>query len=223
MESGILAAIRTDRRGQEAVIGLRGAGATLGEESLLGHGFADPDIRFEALVPSQVRWMPWPSPGDDTQTGFNSIEWAATSVIAARIRVQLDRTHRNRLQSIDQKVAEALVLLSAETVHGSDEPVLHHITRQTLARIIGLNRSVVSTICASFIRRGWCLLDGRAIVVLDADALRTHAAGRLSTATDSLHKRLQLSQQRLVTLVAEVRLHRGAAAPSPTSSDRVAS
>jgi len=178
LDAGLVAAVRTDARGQRAIIETRGAGATIGEDSLIGFRALDADLYFEALVPTRVRWVD----AGSLHAGATDVSKAVMAVMAARVRQQQETAYRNRLQSLAQRVAHQLVALSHETVLGTDAPALEHITRFDLARIVGSNRSGVSKLCSGFETRGWCRIVGKSISVTDEPALTAYA----SRGTDSI-------------------------------------
>jgi CRP-like cAMP-binding protein len=201
VDAGLLAAVRTDPRGQEAIVEVRGAGATLGEDSLIGYRSLDAGTYFEALVPTRVSWI---EPGS-IQTDGHALSKAVLSILATRVRQQQETAHRTRLQSLAQRVADQLVALSHETVLGSDETALHHLSRFDLARTLGTNRSAVSKLCTGFERRGWCHIDGKSITVTDEAALTSYAARGVTPSEDSIHERMLQHQQVLIDLAARRR------------------
>jgi CRP-like cAMP-binding protein len=172
VEGGLLAVVDTDRRGQQAVVDLRGAGAVLDVGCLLAAQEPGPAYGLEALLPTRVRWLD-AAPLRSADAGDLTV--AVLAVLAARTRRQHGAACRRRLQTGPQRVAELLVDLSREAaLDGS--PALERLSRFDLARIVGLSRSAVSTFCARFERRGWCRLLGETGAFLDVDALSAYAA-----------------------------------------------
>lgn len=200
VEAGLLAAIRTDPRGQQAVVELHGAGATIGESNLLQHTSFEGDLVLEALVPTRIRWIDPASLGlapDPTLTK------AVLAVLATRTRVLHDIACRKRLQNIRQQVAQQLIDLWSETALGSDAPALHHISHFDLARIVGTNRSVVTKVRSEFRDREWCTIANHDIVELDIPALTSFAARGLTSLSDRPQERLRRRQAALSLLVEQ--------------------
>lgn len=198
VEAGLLAAVRTDSRGQEAVVELHGAGATLGESNLLQHTRADTDLTLEAVVPTRVRWI---DPSAIRTAPDPALTRAVLAVLATRTRVLHDIACRKRLQNIRQQVAQQLLDLWSETALGSDAPALHHLSHFDLARIVGTNRSVVTKVRSEFRHRGWCTLVNHDLVALDVPALHSFATQGLISLSERPQERLRRRQAALSVLV----------------------
>lgn len=200
VEAGLLAAVRTDARGQQAVVELHGAGATIGESNLLQHTDAETDLVLEALVPTRVRWV---DPARIGSAPDPALTRAVLAVLATRTRVLHDIACRKRLQNVRQQVAQQLIDLWTETALGSNAPALHHVSHFDLARIVGTNRSVVTKVRSEFRDRGWCTIADHEIVELEIPALSAFATRGLASPGEHPQERLRRRQAALSVLVEQ--------------------
>ena len=197
IDAGLVAAVRLDDRGQQAVIELRGTGETLGEASLTGSRPSRDESDLRALVPTLISWYQPSIPMIPTQ----DVVRATLAVFAARTRQQQDAAFRRRQQSVSQRVAELLVDLWDETAYDENPRALSHLSRFDLAGIVASNRSVVSTICQEFERRDWCRAVGKAHAIIDPTALAGYASRGLPPLAERPRKRLLDYQRTLWDLV----------------------
>ncbi|GAB7007907.1 hypothetical protein JCM18899A_53860 [Nocardioides sp. AN3] len=198
VEAGLVAVVRRDSREQEAVIEVRGAGAVIGVDGLIGHRGLGRSAMLEALVPTRITWVDV-APASETTPA--PLLGAVMSVLAASTRQQQDAAWRRRTQSVPQRVAEQLVDVWAEEAHGQEGSALAHLTRKSLARIVGCNTSVLSTACGVFERRGWCRRLGRPDVELDVTALNAFASRGLPELSQRPLHRLRRHESTLWDLV----------------------
>jgi hypothetical protein len=179
VEAGLLAVVDRDRRGQEAVVDVRGAGTLVDEGWLPSADGAGPAYELEALVPTRVDWVD-ARPLDAAPPP--QLLAAVLPVLAARTRRRQEEACRRRLQTGPQRVADQLVALADGTTPDGSR-VVERLSRFDLARIVGLSRSAVSTFCADFERRGWCAALGEPGAYVDVDALDGFASHGLGPAS----------------------------------------
>ncbi len=75
------------------------------------------------------------------------------------------------------RVAKALLDLSAKfgVVEGNGTRVRHDLTQEELAQLVGASRETVNKALSEFAHRGWLRIDGRSVLILDADRLARRA------------------------------------------------
>jgi CRP-like cAMP-binding protein len=75
------------------------------------------------------------------------------------------------------RVAKQLLDLSERFGVASDEGVrvVHDLTQEELAQLVGASRETVNKALADFVSRGWIRLGQRSVVVLDIERLRRRA------------------------------------------------
>jgi CRP/FNR family cyclic AMP-dependent transcriptional regulator len=75
------------------------------------------------------------------------------------------------------RVAKALLDLSAKfgVVEGNGTRVRHDLTQEELAQLVGASREAVNKALSEFAHRGWLRIDGRSVLILDADRLARRA------------------------------------------------
>lgn len=138
--------------GREAVIGLFRQGAFFGEGCLAGQGpRMSSAVAMSACTavrihkPAMVRLL-------HDQPVF--AEYFLSHVVARTIRVEEDLVDQ-LFNCSEKRLARLLLLLADFDPDGVSEPVLAHISQETLAKMIGTTRSRVSYFMNKFRRLGF--------------------------------------------------------------------
>ncbi len=160
----------TSADGREQAIAILGPGDLLGELSI-----------FDA------------QPRAATATAVNATMLATLSESAfhewldehPRAALALLRALAERLRQTNEAMADlvftdvpgrtAKMLLHLAERFGEDGRVDHDLTQEELAQLVGASRETVNKALSDFANRGWIRLDGRAVVILDADRLSRRA------------------------------------------------
>jgi CRP/FNR family transcriptional regulator len=166
---------RTAPDGRENVVAVLGPGDLLGELSLFD---AQPRAASAvAVADTTLATLP-----DRDFRSWLDEHPAAALVLLEALAVRLRQTNEAMADlvftDVPGRVAKALLSLAAK--FGSDEGdgatrVAHDLTQEELAQLVGASRETVNKALADFAARGWLRVDGKAVVLLDADRLSRRA------------------------------------------------
>jgi CRP-like cAMP-binding protein len=166
---------RTSSDGRENVVAVLGPGDLLGELSLFD---AQPRAASAiAVADTTLATLP-----DRDFRAWLGEHPAAALVLLEALAVRLRQTNEAMADlvftDVPGRVAKALLSLAAK--FGSDEGdgatrVAHDLTQEELAQLVGASRETVNKALADFAARGWLRVDGKAVVLLDADRLSRRA------------------------------------------------
>lgn len=160
--------------GRETIIAVLGPGEMLGELSLF-----DPGPRAataSAIAPSRLLELRH----DDLQTFLDGRPQLSTQLLQGLAR-RLRRTNAALadlvFSDVPGRVAKALLDLAGRFGERVDEGIrlVHDLTQEELAQLVGASRETVNKALAEFGNRGWIRLEGRAVVILDEQRLARRA------------------------------------------------
>ncbi|MGH8867277.1 MAG: Crp/Fnr family transcriptional regulator [Actinomycetes bacterium] len=165
---------RSSVDGRENLLAVLGPGEMFGELSLFDPGprtataTALTDTELVALGHDHLR--PW-------LAGRPEVALQLLQALAQRLR----RTNANLadlvFSDVPGRVAKALLDLSERFGVPQDDGVhvAHELTQEELAQLVGASRETVNKALADFAARGWLRLEGRGVVLLDAERLEHRA------------------------------------------------
>jgi CRP/FNR family cyclic AMP-dependent transcriptional regulator len=165
---------RTAPDGRENLLALLGPGQMFGELSLFDPG---PRSATATAVTDAVAWslshddlLPW-------LKGRPEVARSLLLQLASRLRRSNDIQTDLVFSDVPGRVAKQLLDLSTRFGVPSDEGVrvVHDLTQEELAQLVGASRETVNKALADFVGRGWLRLEQRSVVILDADRLRRRA------------------------------------------------
>ena len=166
---------RASPDGRENVIAILGPGDLLGELSIFDaqrRGATATAVVDCALVTlSEEGFHAWL--GEHPQVSFSLLR-----ALAERLRQTNEAMADLVFTDVPGRIAKTLLGLAerfGEQVHGGGVRVSHDLTQEELAQLVGASRETVNKALAEFASRGWIRLDGRAVVLLDADRLARRA------------------------------------------------
>jgi CRP-like cAMP-binding protein len=98
-------------------------------------------------------------------------------VIARRLRRTNNSLADLIFTDVPGRVAKALLQLARQfgTHDNGQLRVTHDLTQEELAQLVGASRETVNKALADFGQRGWLRLEGKSVVILDADRLARRA------------------------------------------------
>lgn len=160
--------------GRETIIAVLGPGEMLGELSLF-----DPGPRAAtatAIAPSRLLEMRH----EDLQVfleGRPQLSAQLLQGLAQRLRRTNAALADLVFSDVPGRVAKALLDLASRFGERVDEGVrvVHDLTQEELAQLVGASRETVNKALAEFGNRGWLRLEGRAVVILDETRLARRA------------------------------------------------
>lgn len=156
--------------GRENLLSILGPGEMFGELSLFDPGprtstaTAVTDAKLLSL--SHKDLIPW-----------LALNPAVALQLLARLAQRLRRTNEAVgdlvFSDVPGRVAKALIDLGERFGKQSPEGlyVLHELTQEELAQLVGASRETVNKALADFAGRGWLKLDGRAVLITDLERL----------------------------------------------------
>jgi CRP/FNR family transcriptional regulator, cyclic AMP receptor protein len=165
---------RTSPDGRENMLAVLGPGELIGELSLF-----DPGPRTAtASALTEVKLLGLGH--GDLQPWLNARPEVATALlraVARRLRKTNDQMSDLVFSDVPGRVARALLDLSRRFGVQSEEGihVVHDLTQEELAQLVGASRETVNKALADFVHRGWIQLQGKSVVVLDEERLRRRA------------------------------------------------
>jgi CRP-like cAMP-binding protein len=165
---------RTSPDGRENLLALLGPGQMFGELSLFDPGprsaTASAVIETTLLGLGHADLLPW-------LTGRPEVARGLLLQFAQRLRRSNDTLADLVFADVPGRVAKQLLDLSERFGVASDEGVrvVHDLTQEELAQLVGASRETVNKALADFVSRGWIRLEQRSVVVLDIERLRRRA------------------------------------------------
>ena len=165
---------RTSPDGRENLLALLGPGQMFGELSLFDPGprsaTASAVIETTLLGLGHADLLPW-------LTGRPEVARGLLLQFAQRLRRSNDTLADLVFSDVPGRVAKQLLDLSERFGVASDEGVrvVHDLTQEELAQLVGASRETVNKALADFVSRGWIRLEQRSVVVLDIERLRRRA------------------------------------------------
>jgi CRP-like cAMP-binding protein len=165
---------RTSSDGRENLLALLGPGQMFGELSLF-----DPGPR-SATVTAVTDTVLLSLANEDMLTWLTGRPEVARGLLlqlGQRLRRSNDTLADLVFSDVPGRVAKALLDLSTRFGVPSEEGVrvVHDLTQEELAQLVGASRETVNKALADFVSRGWIRLGQRSVVVLDIERLRRRA------------------------------------------------
>ena len=161
---------RTSPDGRENMLAVLGPGELIGELSLF-----DPGPRTAtASALTEVKLLGLGH--GDLQPWLNArpeVAAALLRAVARRLRKTNDQMSDLVFSDVPGRVARALLDLSRRFGVQSEEGihVVHDLTQEELAQLVGASRETVNKALADFAGRGWLRLEARAVILLDVERL----------------------------------------------------
>ena len=166
---------RTAEDGRESLLAVLGPGDTFGEVGLF-----DPGPRV-ATVTAVTEASMLCVDHDHLRSwliGRPKVAEALLRQLARRLRIGAEAMADLVFLDVPGRVAKSLLALSARfgtVATGGGIYVAHDLTQEELAQLVGASRETVNKALAEFVNRGWLRLEGRAVVVLDVERMRSRA------------------------------------------------
>lgn len=165
---------RKSADGRENLLAVMGPSDQFGELSLFDPGprtstaSALTDIRVARLPKSALR--PWLTDRPDLAERL-------LRVIARRLRRTNNIVADLIFTDVPGRVAKALLSLSKQfgQQEGDNLRVTHDLTQEELAQLVGASRETVNKALADFAQRSWLRLEGKSVIILDAERLARRA------------------------------------------------
>lgn len=165
---------RTAPDGRENLLAVLGPGQMFGELSLFDPGprsataSAVTDTTLLGLGHADL--LPW-------LTGRPEVARNLLLQLAQRLRRSNDTLADLVFSDVPGRVAKQLLDLSERFGVPSDEGVrvVHDLTQEELAQLVGASRETVNKALADFAARDWLRLESRSVVLLDIERLRRRA------------------------------------------------
>jgi CRP/FNR family transcriptional regulator, cyclic AMP receptor protein len=165
---------RTSPDGRENLLAVLGPGQMFGELSLFDPGprsasaSAITDTILLGLAHKDL--LPW-------LTGRPEVARNLLSQLAQRLRRSNDTLADLVFSDVPGRVAKQLLDLSERFGVPSAEGlrVVHDLTQEELAQLVGASRETVNKALADFVSRNWIRLESRSVVLTDIDRLRRRA------------------------------------------------
>jgi CRP/FNR family transcriptional regulator, cyclic AMP receptor protein len=165
---------RTSPDGRENLLAVLGPGQMFGELSLFDPGprsasaSAITDTTLLGLAHKDL--LPW-------LTGRPEVARNLLSQLAQRLRRSNDTLADLVFSDVPGRVAKQLLDLSERFGVPSAEGlrVVHDLTQEELAQLVGASRETVNKALADFVSRNWIRLESRSVVLTDIDRLRRRA------------------------------------------------
>ncbi|WP_246222441.1 Crp/Fnr family transcriptional regulator [Phytoactinopolyspora limicola] len=165
---------RTAQDGRENLLALLGPGQMFGELSLFDPGprsaTATAVTETSLLGLGHADLVPLLSGRPEVARGL-------LLQLASRLRRSNDTLADLVFSDVPGRVAKQLLDLSSRFGVPSDEGVrvVHDLTQEELAQLVGASRETVNKALADFVGRGWLRLEQRSVVLLDVERLRRRA------------------------------------------------
>jgi CRP/FNR family transcriptional regulator, cyclic AMP receptor protein len=165
---------RTSNDGRENLLAILGPGQMFGELSLF-----DPGPR-SATVTAVTDTVLLSLANEDMLTWLTGRPEVARGLLlqlGQRLRRSNDTLADLVFSDVPGRVAKALLDLSTRFGVPSEEGVrvVHDLTQEELAQLVGASRETVNKALADFAGRGWLRLEQRSVVILDLERLRRRA------------------------------------------------
>lgn len=161
---------RTSPDGRENMVAVIGAGEMFGELSLFDPGprttSATTLTETTLLGLGHNELQPWLNQRPQVAS-------ALLQAIARRLRRTNDVLSDLVFSDVPGRVAKQLLELSRRFGVPSDEGihVVHDLTQEELAQLVGASRETVNKALADFAQRGWIRLEARAVILIDVERL----------------------------------------------------
>ena len=165
----------TSGDGRETLLAILGPGEMFGELSLF-----DPGPRTAtatALTDATLAGLGH----DDLQpwlTGRPEVAGSLLRALALRLRRTNEAMADLVFSDVPGRVAKALLDLAAKFGENQDDGsvhVVHDLTQEELAQLVGASRETVNKALADFQNRGWIRLEQRSVDLVDTDRLTRRA------------------------------------------------
>ena len=157
VETGLVKIDGASPEGKVAVIALLGGGSFFGESCLAGHTLRKTNA--SALLDSRLVAI-----RKSTMLGLLRTDSPVAQYFTAHIIRRLARAEEDlmdlRVNSVERRLARALLVLASMDESGQAQSVLSAINQQTLAAIVGSTRSRISEMMGKFRRRGYISASG---------------------------------------------------------------
>jgi CRP-like cAMP-binding protein len=195
--------------GRENLLSILGPADMFGELSIFDPGprtsnaTAVTELRAVSIDRDTVRaWM----------TERPAVAQQLLAVMARRLRHTTSNITDHMFTDVPGRVAKQLLQLAQRfgaQEHGALR-VTHDLTQEEIAGLIGSSRETVSKALAEFARRGWILVEGKSVVITDADRLARRAKvqpphaerGGAATSSAKSDRPIQLGSHQPKTAVA---------------------
>lgn len=165
---------RTSPDGRENLLAVLGPGQMFGELSLFDPGprsaTASGITETTLLGLAHKDLLPW-------LTGRPEVARNLLAQLAQRLRRSNDTLADLVFSDVPGRVAKQLLDLSERFGVPSTEGlrVVHDLTQEELAQLVGASRETVNKALADFVARNWIRLESRSVVLTDIDRLRRRA------------------------------------------------
>lgn len=165
---------RTAADGRENLLAVLGPGQMFGELSLFDPGprsaTATAITETTLLGLAHKDLLPW-------LTGRPEVARNLLSQLAQRLRRSNDTLADLVFSDVPGRVAKQLLDLSERFGIPSAEGlrVVHDLTQEELAQLVGASRETVNKALADFVARSWIRLESRSVVLTDIERLRRRA------------------------------------------------
>ena len=165
---------RTSSDGRENLLAILGPGQMFGELSLFDPGPRSATVTAvtdtELLSLANEDMLTW-------LTGRPEVARGLLLQLGQRLRRSNDTLADLVFSDVPGRVAKALLDLSTRFGVPSEEGVrvVHDLTQEELAQLVGASRETVNKALADFAGRGWLRLEQRSVVILDLERLRRRA------------------------------------------------
>jgi CRP/FNR family cyclic AMP-dependent transcriptional regulator len=165
IEKGRVQLAVTAPNGQEAIVGLLGARAFLGEEALSGRAVrrqtATAMTATEVIVIAKAEMMRL------LRTQHAISDRFVAHILARNLRLEADLTDQ-LLNSSEQRLARTLLLLARCDAQRPDRGVLPDVSQEIIAEMVGTTRSRVNVFMRGFRKLGFIEEDGGVLQVNSA-------------------------------------------------------
>jgi CRP/FNR family transcriptional regulator, cyclic AMP receptor protein len=160
--------------GRETLLGVLGPGDMFGELSVFDSGIrtagavALTDARVLSLTRDQLRsWM----------MTRPEVAEKLLQALARRLRRTEDSMADLIFCDVPARVAKALLDLADKfgTVNGGEMLVVHDMTQEELAQLVGASRETVNKALADFVSREWIRVEQKSVSILDLERLQRRA------------------------------------------------
>ncbi len=168
-------------QGKEAVVAILGAKDFIGEGSLAGQS-----IRMATATAIADCTITRIGKADMIQTLHERVEFSEkflAYVLGRNARIEADLVDQ-LFNSSEKRLARLLLLLANFGSEGKPEPVLAHISQETLAEMVGTTRSRVSFFMNKFRRLGLITYNGKIEIKSSLLNMVLHDNPQISTVSD---------------------------------------
>jgi CRP/FNR family transcriptional regulator, cyclic AMP receptor protein len=145
------------KHGKEAVIGILGVGDFVGEGCMLGHTLRT--ATASTITPCVLVRVEKQELTALLHSDRIFSDRFISHLIARKSRIEADLVDQ-LFNSSEKRLARALLLLAQHGKEGRPEPVVHKISQETLAKMIGSTRSRVSVFMNKFRKMGFIHYNG---------------------------------------------------------------